>query len=53
MYNALVPNAGTITEADYKSLDTKYKTFIGTVNDNSDNIKKYVISIKEKACHSV
>ena len=48
MYNALVPNAGTVTEADYEKLDTKYKTFIGTVNDDSDNIKKYVISIKEK-----
>ncbi len=48
MYNALVPNAGTVTEADYEDLDKKYKTFIGTVNDDSDNIKKYVISIKEK-----
>ena len=48
MYNALVPNAGTVTEAGYEELDTKYKTFIGTVNDDSDNIKKYVVSIKEK-----
>lgn len=48
MYNALVPNAGTVTEADYEDLDKKYKTFIGTVNDDSDNIKKYVVSIKEK-----
>ena len=48
MYNALVPNAGTVTEAGYEDLDKKYKTFIGTVNDDSDNIKKYVISIKEK-----
>lgn len=49
MYNALVPNAGTITMESYANgyLDSKYKTFIGTVN-NLNDIEKYVISIKEK-----
>ena len=48
MYNALVPNAGTITAKQYneKYLDN-CKTFIGTVSGLND-IDKYVISIREK-----
>lgn len=48
MYNALVPNAGTITTNQYSNgyLD-KCKTFIGTVS-GLDDIDKYVISIRER-----
>lgn len=48
MYNALVPNAGTITTNQYSNgyLD-KCKTFIGTVSGLND-IDKYVISIRDK-----
>lgn len=48
MYNALVPNAGTITTNQYSNgyLD-KCKTFIGTVS-GLDDIDKYVISIRDK-----
>lgn len=48
MYNALVPNAGTITTYQYsKEYLDKCKTFIGTVSGLND-IDKYVISIRDK-----
>lgn len=48
MYNALVPNAGTITAKQYSDgYLNKCKTFIGTVSGLSD-IEKYVISIRER-----
>ena len=48
MYNALVPNAGTITTKQYSDgYLNNCKTFIGTVS-GLDNIDKYVISIRER-----
>ena len=48
MYNALVPNAGTITVKQYSDgYLNNCKTFIGTVS-GLDNIDKYVISIRER-----
>lgn len=48
MYNALVPNAGTITTSQYNNgYLNDCKTFIGTVS-GLDDIDKYVISIRDK-----
>ena len=48
MYNALVPNAGTITAKQYTDgYLNNCKTFIGTVS-GLDDIDKYVISIRDK-----